>query len=153
MRYGTRRSFAFVFAFAFACLASASVVLAQAAVTPQQYEDVQRQLQQSQDRKNQLADENAKLKARVAEVEQRLRVVEASERTYFLRAHYAAWQAFIDRYPLLLNRFQAYLNNGNVGLSSASADGPSQAMPVAFFDADWPFSAAVITPDAGGATR
>ena len=76
-------------------------------------------------------------------------MVEASERTYFLRAHYAAWQTFMDRYPLLLSRFQSFVNTGHMGLSSASADVTAQASPVAFLDADWPFSSIVGAPAAG----
>ena len=135
-----------------AALAAAALVpaiaLAQPQPTPQQYEDALRQLQQSQDRKNQLADENAKLaeenaqlKARLAELESSLRSAEASERIYFLRAHYAAWQTFMDRYPSLLSRFQQYLGaTDRSTLSTASAEWVAQ--PLELFDAQWPFSAA-----------
>lgn len=128
---------------------TATLALAQPQPTAQQYEDALRQLQQSQDRKNQLADENAKLgeelaqlKARVADLESSLRSAEASERIYFLRAHYAAWQSFMERYPPLLGRFQSYLTATNrTSLSTAAADWVAQ--PLDLFDADWPFSAAV----------
>ena len=127
---------------------TATSALAQGQPTQQQYEDALRQLQQSQDRKNQLADENAKLseentqlKARLGDLESSLRSAEASERIYFLRDHYAAWQTFMDRYPLLLGRFQSYLTATNrTPLSTASAEWVAQ--PLELFDADWPFSAA-----------
>lgn len=137
-------SVARILAISVLCSAAA---LAQQAPTAQQYEDALRQLQQSQDRKNQLADENAKLaeenaqlKTRVADLESSLRSAEASERIYFLRAHYAAWQTFMDRYPLLINRFQSYLSATNrSSLSSASGDWVAE--PLELFDVDWPFSA------------
>ena len=106
------------------------------------YDDALRQLQQSQDRKNQLADENAKLQARVTELEQQVKTLEASERTYFLRAHYAAWQTFMDRYPTLLGRFQSFMSSSGSGMSTS-------IVPIEFFDPNWPFSGVKVT--SGGA--
>lgn len=139
--------------FAAALLAGASLAAAQP--TQQQYDDTLRQLQQSQDRKNQLADENAKLTEEIARlktqldlISTRVRELEASERTYFLRAHYAAWQTFIERYPPLLKRFRSYLNesSSNRPLDASLAPGEWIAAPVTFFDADWPFSATTTQP-------
>lgn len=131
-----------------ALVVATAAASAQPAPTAQQYEDALRQLQQAQDRKNQLADENAKLaeenaqlKQRLADLESSLRSAEASERIYFLRAHYAAWQTFMDRYPALLSRFQTYLGaTDRSTLSTASAEWVAQ--PLELFDAQWPFSAA-----------
>jgi septal ring factor EnvC (AmiA/AmiB activator) len=141
---------------AFSSVLAATAAFAQQAPTAQQYEDALRQLQQAQDRKNQLADENAKLadenaqlKARLADLESSLRSAEASERIYFLRAHYAAWQTFMNRYPALLTRFQTYLGaTDRSTLSTASAEWVAQ--PLELFDAEWPFSAAATLPN--GAT-
>jgi hypothetical protein len=72
------------------------------------------QLKTAQDRKNELAAENEKLQARLAEVEKRLadRDREAAawaERTWFYRSHYAAWERFLSRYPRLREQWRAFL--------------------------------------------
>src|SRR5215203_3502348 len=70
------------------------------------YEGVIEQLKAAQERKNQLAAENEKLVQQLEAIKKELaaakvRVDELSrtdaghaEKTYFLRAHYMAWQAF-----------------------------------------------------------
>jgi len=78
------------------------------------YEEAVSQLKAAQDRKNELAAENEKLQARIVELETRLaeRNAEAAdyaERTWFLRAHLAAWQRFLDRYPDWRARWEAFL--------------------------------------------
>lgn len=77
------------------------------------------QLKAAQDRKNELAAENEKLQARVAELEKQVGEKNAeaagfAERTWLLRAHYAAWQRFMERYPVLKARWEAFMSAGPV---------------------------------------
>lgn len=105
------------------------------------YEETVRQLQQSQDRKNQLANENEQLNARVAELEEKLTAINAQAmQSEFLRGQYVAWQTFIERYPLLLKRFRIFAGIGTPPAVVAS--------PEPFFDPEWPFSAAARVEDA-----
>lgn len=109
------------------------------------YEETVRQLQQSQDRKNQLASENEQLKARVAELEAKLNAIDAQARqAEFLRGQYVAWQTFIERYPQLLKRFQRF--------AGFDTPPPTVATPEPFFDPDWPFSAAARVEESADAT-
>lgn len=78
------------------------------------YEDALQQLRVAQDRKNELAQENERLTARVGELEQKLRLMSAQaaefhERTLFLRAHHVAWKRFLARDAELLARWQRFL--------------------------------------------
>lgn len=73
------------------------------------------QLKAAQDRKNELAAENEKLSARVVELEKQLgdrdqQIAAFSERTWFLRSHYAAWNKFMDRYPQMKERWNAFMS-------------------------------------------
>jgi hypothetical protein len=61
----------------------------------------------------------------------------------FLRGQYVAWQTFIERYPLLLKRFQIFTGFGTPPAVVAS--------PEPFFDPEWPFSAAARIEDASAA--
>ena len=84
------------------------------------YEDALAQLKAAQDRKNELATENEQLKARIAELERQASehhraAAEYAQNTFFLRAHYAAWQTFIDRYPQLRTRWRVFLEGGLLG--------------------------------------
>src|SRR5262245_57494403 len=66
------------------------------------YDDTLVQLQQSQDRKNQLANENAKLNERIAELEAQTRTLQiAADRAELMSAQYAAFRSFLIRYPAL----------------------------------------------------
>ena len=100
------------------------------------YDDTLVQLQQSQDRKNQLANENAKLTERVAELEKEVRSLQAAaDRSELLAMQYSAFRTFITRYPALLANFSRY-----TGTETA----PEQQVPTTnyeFFDRNWPFSA------------
>jgi outer membrane murein-binding lipoprotein Lpp len=99
------------------------------------HEETVRQLQQAQDRKNQLATENEQLKARVGELEGRLNAIDAQARqAEFLRSQFVAWSTFLERYPLLLKRFQS--------LSQSGTQSTAATPPEPFFDPEWPFSAA-----------
>ncbi len=83
------------------------------------YDDVVIQLKSAQDRKNELATENEKLHARIAELEQQLESIQAQrdaarrelaeliQQTWFFRAHYAAWQRFISQHPRLKGQWEA----------------------------------------------
>jgi predicted nuclease with TOPRIM domain len=84
------------------------------AETQRLYNEAIEQLKASQDRKNELAAENEKLKARIVELEKQLndRAVDAAgfaERTWFLRSHYAAWERFLRDYPQLRERWRSFL--------------------------------------------
>jgi septal ring factor EnvC (AmiA/AmiB activator) len=88
------------------------------------YDDALVQLKAAQDRKNELGIENEQLKARVADLEQKLtaskadsealqaEVNSAADRTYFLRSYYAAWQRFLERYPHLKTQWDVFLERG-----------------------------------------
>lgn len=74
------------------------------------------QLKSAQDRKNELATENERLTARLAELERQLsdanrEVSENAARTWALRSQVAAWEQFLKRYPSLLNRWKVFLES------------------------------------------
>jgi len=80
------------------------------------YQDALAQLKAAQDRKNELANENEQLKARLAELEKqheecKRTVAGHAEQTFFYRSHYAAWQSFIRRYPRLMLQWEAFLES------------------------------------------
>jgi len=107
------------------------------------YDDVSVQLRAAQDRKSELSGDNAKLMARVADLEKQVQAAQTelqslhrqadsySEQTFALRAYYMGWDAFIRENPDILPRWRAFwgdalpwLPNGRTGL----------------FDPQWPFS-------------
>jgi septal ring factor EnvC (AmiA/AmiB activator) len=76
--------------------------------------DALNQLKAAQDRKNELATENEKLKAKIAEQEQQLTelrrdAAEYSAKSWQLRSQAAAWESFLKRYPNLLIRWKLFL--------------------------------------------
>lgn len=78
------------------------------------YQDALDQLKAAQDRKNELANENEQLKARIAELEKQLEdhkraSAQFAQQTFFLRSHYAAWESFIQRYPRLNAHWRVFL--------------------------------------------
>lgn len=87
------------------------------------YDDALQQLKASQERKNQLAAENEKLKQQVDALNkelgtargelQTLRQSDAgyAERTFFLRSHYMAWQAFAKANPETAVRWRVFLES------------------------------------------
>ena len=100
------------------------------------YDDTLLQLQQSPDRKNQLANENAQLTDRVAALEAEIRSLRsATDRSEFMFSQYAAFRAFITRYPALLSHFGQYLQGAPENERDLSG-------PFEFYDRNWPFSAA-----------
>jgi len=80
------------------------------------YDEAAAQLNSAQDRINNLAMKNEQLTARVNELQKQIeesRVKQATfdQQTYQWRATYAAWERFIGKYPVLLGRWQAFLQN------------------------------------------
>jgi len=99
-------------------------------------QDALAQLKAAQDRKSELANENAKLTARVSDLEKQIDgykrdAADEAERTFFYRSRYAAWEAFMKQYPDLLERWKFWLQTGGVKTGTLPAMGD---------DADWPFS-------------
>src|SRR4051795_7265732 len=105
------------------------------------YDDALVQLKAAQERKNQLAAENEKLAAEVAGLKKQVEQMqgrmeelkrtdaEHAEKTFFLRSHYAAWQAYIHRYPDLMTRWKVYIE----------ADFPAVPIPLTdVLEPDWP---------------
>jgi uncharacterized protein YukE len=126
-------------------LAAACVLLpgaagfAQEATTPDQlkkdYQDALNQLKSAQDRKSELANENAKLAAKVADLEKQVDSLKRdaageAERTFFLRSRYAAWEEFMGQYPELLERWKFWLSHTGTRLGSLPGMGD---------EGDWPF--------------
>jgi len=105
------------------------------------YDDALQQLKAAQERKNQLAAENEKLKQQIDAMNKdlaavrteldSLRVVDAAhaERTFFLRSHYMAWQSFAKMYPETGERWQLFLE-------SAYLLSPKER--VSLLDREWP---------------
>lgn len=105
-----------------------SVAVAQEGPSPadlrRMYDDAVAQLRAAQDRRAELANENEKLKARLAEQDKRLKLLEArtaeleaqhdtfAERTYQLRASQSAWAAFLRTRPETRGQWEAYLKGG-----------------------------------------
>jgi len=121
-------------------LAPAAATLAQDGANLDQvkkmYQDALVQLKEAQDRKSELANENAKLTSHIADLEKQLdsfkhEAAGEAERTFFLRSRYAAWEEFMKRYPDLLERWKAWLKDGAVKTGTLPAMGD---------DADWPFA-------------
>lgn len=127
---------------AFSLLAIHGARAQDAAQLQKLYDDTLVQLQQSQDRKNQLANENAKLLERIAELEKEVRSLRSAvDRAELMAAQYSAFRTFLVRYPALSANFTRY--------DDASA-APQPALPAPayeFFDRNWPFSA--ITASGG----
>jgi hypothetical protein len=91
------------------------------------------QLKAAQDRKNELATENEKLKAQLAAMQKDLDEVRRAqatwaEQSYFLRAQHAAWDDFLERYPRLKAEWEVFLSAGPF---AAANDRPQWADPLA----------------------
>ena len=89
--------------------------------------DTQGQLKAAQDRAAMLAQENEQLKTRVGGLEKEaadLRRDQSTfaERTFFLRAHYSAWQRFVERYPQLAMRWKLFLAAEPVSVGAEAND-------------------------------
>ena len=125
-------------------LVLAGVCYGQDAPNPEQlkkmYDDALAQLKAAQDRKNELAAENEKLQKQLTILEAQLESLQRdaatqSSKTFFLRSYYASWQRFIDRYPELKIRWEAFLNADVLSVPY------SVPMPE---DANWPSTAPAI---------
>jgi hypothetical protein len=95
-----------------------AVALAQDQYNPEllrkELADTLAQLKAAQDRKNELATENEKLKAQVAAMqkeldERRAAAAVFAEQTYSLRSRQEAWRVFLDRYPPLKVQWELFL--------------------------------------------
>jgi chromosome segregation ATPase len=105
------------------------------------YADALGQLKSVQDRRNELSHANDELRTKLKDLESKLAVANAQldalkkdaavygEKTFFLRAHYAAWQGFLQVYPDVVSRWKHYLG---VGLTLLK--------PVDGADDNWPFN-------------
>jgi predicted nuclease with TOPRIM domain len=96
------------------------------------YDDALVQLRAAQDRKNELAVENERLAARVAELEKELSAVRSAadrfhERTLFLRSHHAAWQRFVRQSPEIEVRWKQFVETD-----------PLAGERIRLFDPRWP---------------
>jgi uncharacterized protein HemX len=85
------------------------------------YQDSLAQLKAAQDRKNELANENERLSGRVADLEKQLdqakrQAATFAEQTFYLRAERAAWQAFLKRYPTLLELWKSFIASDPLAL-------------------------------------
>lgn len=79
-----------------------------------QYSEAIEHLKAAQDRKNELAEENERLKARLAELERdisalRDEAARFAERTWSYRSQIAAWERFLERHPRLREQWRAFL--------------------------------------------
>lgn len=98
------------------------------------YDDALAQLKSVQDRRNELSQENEKLTVKLKELEAKLAATDVelvslkkeaagvAERTFFLRAHHAAWLSFMERYPDLVSKWRLYLGAPLLVPQSADAD-------------------------------
>src|SRR5579862_911342 len=91
------------------------------------YQDALVQLKAAQDRKNELATENEKLTAHVADLQKQLdeanrQASTFAQQTFQLRANYAAWEAFMKRYPLLLGKWKVFIESDPLALPSEWPD-------------------------------
>lgn len=78
------------------------------------FQDALNQLKAAQDRKNELAGENEKLKARIADLEQQQEETnrqqsQIAESTWQLRMENAAWRTFLSRHPKTLTIWKLFL--------------------------------------------
>jgi chromosome segregation ATPase len=103
-----------------AALSAASSAMAQDQLNPEElnrkYQDALAQLRAAQDRRNELTVENEKLTARIAELEKQVteaqrQAAALAEQSFLLRSHYAAWQAFLRRYPQLAARWKLFIES------------------------------------------
>ena len=104
--------------------------------TAEEVQDLRNQLKAAQDRKNELATENGRLKQQVAMLEQKAgeqaeKLTTSESRSYYLRQHYAAWQQFLDDNPLLRQQWITYFFVADTG--------PDQRIAALLGDRQWPF--------------
>jgi hypothetical protein len=107
------------------------------------YDDAVVQMRQAQERKNDLADQLTDAKKQLA-IDQ-AKLDEASRtagdfarRTFFLRAHYAAWQEFIGHYPKVQHQWEIFLAGESETILPTTAPA---ATTQELIDTEWPLSA------------
>ncbi len=141
--------FAGVFAVVAALAASARAQPSDPAQLKSMYDDAMKQLQAAQDRRNELAAENERLKAQVAQLERDLiQQREDIRRSYVLWSHYQAWAQFIEGQPTMLQRFREFFVEGTPTAASQSIlpdTVRAREGPALLFDPRWPFSAVEAT--------
>lgn len=117
-----------------ALFVSAAVCVAQTPPTAEQ-QDLLNQLKAAQDRKNEQATENGKLKKQVADLQkmaadQADRISTLENRAYYLREHYAAWEQFLDQNPALRAMWLSFFSNAGIADRATDLLG----------DGRWPFA-------------
>jgi predicted nuclease with TOPRIM domain len=121
-------------------VATAGLTQAQDQPNPEElnrkYQDALTQLKAAQDRKNELATENEKLTARVAELEKQIEQAKResatfAEQTYQLRVQYAAWQSFLQIHPAMLARWRLFLESSPLAFPQVPMDflNPTDPLP------------------------
>ncbi|HSI33852.1 MAG: hypothetical protein ACAI43_11950 [Phycisphaerae bacterium] len=114
-------------------------------VLKKMYDDAIGSLKSAQETKSQLAAKNEELTKQVAELQKQLEAASKerdelarqaaghAEKTFALRANWAAWQEFLKRYPTLNARWRAFLE------TELLKAGPDAAPSLV--DPAWPFKA------------
>jgi chromosome segregation ATPase len=107
-----------------------------------QLQETVNQLKAAQDRKSELAKENAELTIKVADLEKqhnddtaqlaelKIEVASFAERTFFLRSHYNAWLQFIVENPLARLQWDLFLT------TKVTVNEPSVHLPL--LELQWP---------------
>jgi septal ring factor EnvC (AmiA/AmiB activator) len=105
-------------------LAVCSPVLADGEVDAEQlkrmYDGAVAQLRTAQDRRNELARENDKLAAQIRDLQKQLSDARAetqtiTDRTFKMRAQYAAFSDFVKRYPAIDARWRLFMRSDVLG--------------------------------------
>ena len=108
------------------------------------YKDTLNELKAAQDRKAELATQNEKLAARVAELEKQLQAQSVqldemkrqalafADQTFFLRSHYEAWKHFIAANRAVKMQWEIFVQ--------AVASLNASPQPAIFMDPQWPLS-------------
>jgi hypothetical protein len=125
-------------------------VTAQDTPTPDALKNMYETLKRDQDRISTLAHDNEQLQAKVKELQKDLAAAQAdnttlhrqisddAEKGYFLRGFHAMWEAFVARYPDVMARWRAFLDDDQFS-------GPETN---SFLDPHWPFSWSAQEPAA-----
>lgn len=101
------------------------------------YDDAVVQLKTAQDRRNELARENEKLRSRIIQLERDVKQLEQAravanalaDKTFQARSERAAFQEFLSANPIIRLQWQVFLAKGMPGM-------PGAGDPLG---ADWPF--------------
>jgi hypothetical protein len=121
-------------------MATAGLAQAQEQLNPEElnrkYQDALTQLKAAQDRKNELATENERLTARLAELEKQLEqskreIATFAEQTFHLRVQNAVWQTFLKIHPVMMERWRIFLENSPLAFPQMPLEllDPANPMP------------------------